>query len=99
MRTLLQALAIAALIGASVTPAAIAASRPRAPFAVAVVFPPWWAAGRIEATAAGMGQIVGRGALHNIVVIYGDGRLESRARKSGALVVLDPTVPGACRDA
>ncbi len=46
-----------------------------------------------------MGQVVGRGALHNIVVIYGDGGLESRARKSGALVVLDPTVPGACRDA
>lgn len=46
-----------------------------------------------------MGQVVAHGALNNIVVIYGDERLEARLRKAGALLLLDPTIPGACRNA
>jgi hypothetical protein len=96
MRRLAWSAAVLGLILATTLPAVVAAAGPRTPFAVAVVFPPWWDAQRIEAASAALGQLARRGALDNIVVIYGDATLTERARDAGALLLLDPTVPGAC---
>lgn len=93
----MKIVATVALILATAAPAAVAAARPRAPFAVAAVFPPWWSQARIARAAQGAGQIAGRGAFANIVVLYGDAGLVERVGRAGALMALDPTIPGACR--
>ena len=89
----LEIVATVALILATSVPAV----RPRAPFAVAAVFPPWWSAARIAAAAESAGEITGRGAFANIVILYGDAGLVERVGRAGAIVALDPTIPGACR--
>lgn len=90
---LLIALAICAVL----LPAALATAAPRTPFAVAAVFPPWWSSSRIEAAADALGQVRGRGATDNIVIIYGGGDLVGKARRGGALWLLDPEAAGVCR--
>lgn len=93
----LEILAAVALILTTAAPATVAASRPRAPFAAAAVFPPWWSETRIAEAAGAAGQIAGRGAFANIVVLYGDAGLVDRIHQAGALMTMDPTIPGACR--
>jgi len=96
MRRLAWSAAVLGLILATALPAVVAAAGPRAPYAVAVVFPPWWDAARISATSETLGQVTRRGVVDNIVTIYGDPTLAERARAAGGLLLLDPTVPGAC---
>ncbi len=96
MRCLAWSAAAAGLILVTALPAVVAAAGPRAPYAVAVVFPPWWDAQRTRETAGSLGQVTRRGVLDNIVTIYGDATLAERARAAGGLLLLDPTVPGAC---
>ena len=96
MRPFVWSAAVLVLILATAMPAVVAAAGPRAPYAVAVVFPPWWDARRIRETSEALGEVTRRGVLDNIVTIYGDPTLSDRARAAGGLLLLDPTVPGAC---
>ena len=96
MRHLAWSAAAVGLILVTALPAVVAAAGPRAPDAVAVVFPPGWDAERIRQTPESLGQVTRQGVLDNIVTIYGDTTLAERARTAGGLLLLDPTVPGAC---
>lgn len=89
------ALAAAALLvavgGAAETPFA----RPGAT-TVAAVFPPWWAKDRIWSAARGAGAVSAAGASPFVLVVHSaeadprNADLATRARRAGALLVLDP---------
>jgi hypothetical protein len=68
--------------------------QPPASGPIALIFPPWWSAGRSMLAAAGAGAIVRFGAVPFIVIIIPDP--DAPATSTGAWLRLDPLHLGGC---
>lgn len=61
-------------------------------FVVAAVFPPWWSAADVREAVDPLGATSSTGRTPNVVTVYGGADLQSRLRKAGAWLILDPRV-------
>lgn len=75
-----------------------AGPRPQAR-SVAAVYPPWWSDARIGEAAASAGSIAAGGGLRNVILLAGaPGEIAGRARRSGALFLIDTRAARFCAD-
>lgn len=90
------ALALLALLAlAAELPPAAAGAR-----TVTAVFPPWWSTGRVWRAAGSAGAVVNGGASSFVLVLHASTPgLADRARRAGALLLLDPRGFGGCGSA
>jgi hypothetical protein len=66
---------------------------------VAAVYPPWWGDARIGQAAASAGAIAAGGGLRNVILVSGEpGQIAERARRSGALFLIDTRAARFCVD-
>jgi hypothetical protein len=87
-----------ALLLASVLLTACLALKPMPDKPVAALFPPWWSAARVMASAAGTnGAIVRFGGFQTVLILAAGGPdLTDRLRRAGAWLVVDPGILGGC---
>jgi hypothetical protein len=89
-----------ALLAGSVLMIASLAMKPVPDKPVAALFPPWWSAARVIASAAAAdGAIVRFGGFQTILVLAAGGPdLAARLRHAGAWLVLDAGSLGGCAE-
>lgn len=100
VRLILKTAWRAPLVGLAIVAPFVMAARAATPPAsdrLAAVFPPWWSSAHVTAAAASAGDIAGAGSVPFILILRGDGvDLGARARRAGALLLLDPAAAGVC---
>jgi hypothetical protein len=65
--------------------------------AVAAIYPPWWSTRQVWRAAASAGDILNIGGSEFVLLLHSDAPgLAVRARRSGALLVIDPRGFGGC---